>query len=123
MTLIKDKKKYIDTLSNFTFEEYFSSTDSEIKGLRFNRELEIFLKNKLIYSIALAKRKDDYFVKVSASVDETLSKEVVIRNKNLKEDIENAGSILKVQGTAKAFNKKASHWVYKIYKSSYEGLI
>ncbi len=119
----KNKEKYADYLGNLVFEDYFAITDSEIRNLQFTNRLKVHLKNKLIYTIALAKKGNDHFIKIDAAVDETLPKEVVIRKENAKEDIKNAGDIFEIQSKARHFNKRKSNWVYKIYKSSYEGLV
>ena len=119
----KEKENYADFLKNLVFANYFTTTDLETKNLKFTRKISVHLKNKLIYNIALAKKGDDYFVKIDASVDETIPKEVVIRKDNAKEDIENAGNIFEIQSKARFFNKRKSNWIYKIYKSSYEGLV
>ena len=119
----KEKENYANHLANLVFQEYFTKTDSKIRDLRFTNNVSVHLKNKLIYNIAFAKKGDDHFVKINASVDETIPKEVIIRKENAKEDIQNAGNIFKTQSKARLFNKRKSNWIYKIYKSSYENLI
>ena len=119
---IENQEDYTNQLESLTFEDYFTPNDSEIQNLKFNRELTVHLKNQLVYNMALAKKGDDHFIRIKASMDD-VPKELVIRKDNAKEDLDNANDIIEVQKKAKHINQQKSNWVYKIYKSSYEALV
>ena len=119
----KDKiDEYINGINKLKFEDYFTPTDPEISILSFNRSVEIQLKNKLIYKMSFARKKDDYFVKLRALIDE-MPEKIVVSKDDGKDKLQNIENIVNAQRDAQRINLNKGPWVYQMDKSNYEKVI
>jgi hypothetical protein len=114
-------EEFINNLGHLSFEDYFRPKDSTVSSLNFEKEVELKMNNKLIYKLALAKSKTDYFLRLQALVDEAPSRIVVNQDAN-KEELQKIEDTIKVQGQAQRVNLELSPWVYKISKEKFEKL-
>ena len=103
-------------------DDYYDHADATVSSLNFNKDIEIQLKNKLIYKIKLARRKEDHYVKIVALVGEIPSK-IVVSKDDGEEKLNNIQSVINAQKDAHSFNRGRASWVYKIDKSSYERIV
>ena len=114
-------EKYSKNFTSLGFDDFYSRQDSEIQSLRFARSVSLHLQNKLIYEIGLAKKKKDYFVKMSASVKEA-GQTLVVKKDDGDQKLKDIGNIIEAQTAAQRFNLEKGSWVYKVSKSLYEKL-
>ena len=122
----KFKKEKIDEYSKkFTslrFDDFYSHSDSEVQALNFSKKVTLWLKTKLMYEISLAKKKKDYFVKMSAGV-EAEHQNIIVNKDDGEEKLKDIGDVIEARTSAQRFNMEKGRWVYKINKSLYEKLI
>ena len=64
-------EEYARGLRLLRFDDAFGPTAPVLEGLNFNRSLRIRMKNRLVYEVALARRGEDHFARVHASIDES----------------------------------------------------
>ena len=120
--LKKEKvEEFIGGLAHLRFEEFYAPTDEDVRGLTFNKNLKVQLKNKLIYNIDLAQDKDKYFVKMGATLDE-VPNNFVVRQDDSKEKLLDIENMVKAQGQAQKVNLEKGFWVYKVNKPTFEKL-
>ena len=118
----KDKvQEYLQSFSSLTFEDYYAHAEPDVQALNFNKDIKIHLKNKLIYKVSLAKKKEDHFLKLNVLVDE-IPKQVVVRKDDGKEKLQSIEDIIKAQGDANRINQEKGNWIYEVDKSVYEKL-
>ena len=115
-------EEYVKNLALLKFDDFFTPGETEVQALKFNRKVRIQMKNKLVYQISLAKKKDSYFAKLNALVHE-LPEKVVVRQDDDKEKLQQIEGMIKAQEVAQKVNREKSAWVYKIDKSSYENIV
>lgn len=118
----KKVENYFANFSSLRFSDYYKHSDGEVKDLKFSKNVKVRLNNKLIYSLDFAKKKDDYFVKLNALLNE-IPGQVVVHQDDGKEKLKNIEDMVKAQGTAQQFNFEKGGWVYKIDKAVYEKLV
>ena len=112
-------EEYAKNFSGIRFDDFLESSNSKVRSLKFNKDVKIQLKNKLIYNVSLAKDKEDYFVRLNALVNEVPDRIVVHQNDG-KEKYKHIEDMVKAQGTAQKVNREKGSWVYKVDKSVYE---
>ena len=115
-------QEYVQSFSSLTFDDYYAHTEPDVRTLNFNKDIKIQLKNKLIYKVSLAKKKEDHFLKLNVLVDE-IPKKIVLRKDDGKEKLQSIEDIVKAQGDAHRLNREKGNWVYKIDKSVYKKLV
>lgn len=116
----KDKaKEYATNFSSLKFEDFYSLSEPKIKNLSFDKNIKIKLKNKLVYSVSLAKSKDDHFVKLSALFEEPQTQFVVGREDG-KEELQKIEDTILAQEEAQRTNLEKGAWIYKVDKSVYD---
>ena len=115
-------KEYSKNFTSLRFEDFYSPVDSEVRALKFAKKVSLSLKNKLTYEMSLTKKKKDYFVKVSAGVDD-VRQNIVVGKEDGEEKLKDIGNILEAKTSAQRFNLEKGRWVYKIEKSLYEKLV
>tara|TARA_Y100000590_G_C15614006_1_gene974994 strand:+ start:259 stop:1287 length:1029 start_codon:yes stop_codon:yes gene_type:complete len=114
-------KDYLQGLSNLRFEDFLTVTEPKAQGLKFSKDVEIELKNKLVYKISMAEEGDDYFVRLAALLNEA-PKQFVVKKDDGKEELQKIEDVLKAQAEAQKLNMEKGAWVYKVNKSVYEKL-
>lgn len=114
-------EEYTKNFSFVKFNDFYPVTDSKVKSLKFDKNVKLQLKNKLIYKISLAHEKDEHFVKLSALLEEA-PKKFVVRQDDGKEELQKIEDVIKAQGEAQKINIERGVWVYKVDKSVYEKL-
>ncbi len=112
-------KSYFNTFNLLRFDDFYKYDDQLINGLKFKKTVKIQLKSKLIYLLSFAKKKDRYYVKAMAKVDEVPSK-ISISKDDGKEKLQSIEDIVKAQGEAQKFTLSRGEWVYQIDKATYE---
>ena len=118
----KDKaKEYSKSFVSLKFDDFYSHGEPEVQALNFAKKVSLQLKNKLIYEVRLAKKKKDYFVKLSARVDE-VPPNIVLKKDDGEEKLKDIGNIIEAKTSAQRFNLKKGRWVYGINKSLYDKL-
>ena len=115
-------EEYFGNFSSIRFDDYYSYSDSKVRGLNFNQDIKVQLKNKLVYKLNLAAQKDNYFIKVSALVNE-MPKRVTVSKDDGAKKLKNIDDMFKAQGEAQRFNREKGSWVYKIDRPFYEKLV
>ena len=115
-------EEYFKSFTSLSFEEFYSSNDSEVQRINFVNKIKIQLKNQLIYEIKLAKHKKDYFVRVRAKAEE-MNQTFVVKKDDGEEKLKNIGNIIEAKTFAQRFNLEKEPWIYKIEKSLYEKLV
>ena len=114
-------KDYLQGLSNLRFEDFLTVTEPKAQGLKFSKDVEIELENKLVYKISMAEEGDDYFVRLAALLNEA-PKQFVVKKDDGKEELQKIEDVLKAQAEAQKLNMEKGAWVYKVNKSVYEKL-
>ena len=115
-------KEYAKGLSSLRFEDFYPHSEASVRSLSFDREVKVQLKNKLVYKMNLAKKDQDYFVKLNALVNE-IPKQVVVRKEDGKERMQDIERMIEAQGDARRINRERGSWVYRVDKSTYEKLV
>ncbi len=115
-------EEYVRNLSFLKFDDFFTPQESEVQTLRFNRKVRIQMKNKLVYQLSLAKKKDSYFAKLNALVHD-LPDKVIVRQDDDKEKLQEIEGMIKAQEVAQKVNQEKSAWVYQINKDAYENIV
>ena len=115
-------QEYSKSFTSLRFDDFYSHGDSEVQALKFAKKVRLQLENKLTYEINFARKKKDYFAKVSAGVEEG-PKNIVLKKDDGEEKLKDIGNIIEAQTSAKRFNLEKGRWVYKISKSVYEKLV
>jgi hypothetical protein len=118
----KKFNEYIANLSNLKFEDFLTITDPKAQGLQFTKEIQVELKNKLIYKISLAQESKEHFVKLRALLDEA-PKQFVVRQQDGKEELQKIEDVIRAQGDAQKLNNEKAAWIYKVNKSTFEKLV
>jgi len=114
--------EYYESFSDLKFNDYFKTSDLDVKNLNFNKFVKIQLKSKLIYNMMLAQNKDRYFVKLNVLVDE-MPKQILVNRDAGKEELQNIEDMIKAQSNAQKINMEKANWVYQIDKSIYENIL
>jgi hypothetical protein len=119
--MIKEEKleEYKNKIKNLRFQEYYTPNDTQVTSLNWSKELNVQMKNKLIYNVKLAKKKDDYFLKLLAKIDEMPNK-VTISQKDGEEKLKSIDNMVKAQVEAQKVNSQVSRWIYKIDKETFD---
>ena len=115
-------EEYVKNFAFLRFDDFFTPGETEVRTLKFNRKIRIQMKNKLVYQLSLAKKKDSYFAKLNALVHE-LPDKVVVRQDDDKEKLQKIEGMIKAQEVAQKINREKSAWIYKIDKSVYEDIV
>lgn len=118
----KNFENYLSGLKDLRFESFLTATEPKAQGLKFNKKIEIKLKNKLVYNLNLAREKGEHFVKVFASLDEVPGQFVVNKNDG-KEELQKIEDVIRAQGDAQKTNRQKGAWVYKVDKEIYNKLL
>lgn len=114
-------KNYINGLQGINFDSYISSSSPTVNSLSFLKNVQVEFKNKLIYNLSLAQNENEYFVKISALLNESNSSLLINQNDG-DEDLKKVQEVIDAQAQAQSFNMEKGSWVYKIKKSVYEKL-
>ena len=114
-------EEYTGSFSSIQFDDFFSIDEPQIRSLSFDRDIKIHLKNRLIYRVSLAKDKEDYFVRLSALMEDPQKKFVVSQNDG-KEELKKIEDVIQAQEKAQKINSERAPWVYKVDKAVYEKL-
>ncbi len=112
-------EEYAKSFSNIRFEDFYTITEPKVQSLDFDKDIKIQLKNKLIYKMSLAKDKEDYFLKLTALLEEAPT-QFVVKQDDGKEELQKIEDTIKAQGDAQRINMEKGAWVYKVDKSTYE---
>ena len=115
-------QEYSKNFASLRFDDFYPHGDSEVRKLKFAKKVRLQLKNKLTYEINLAKRKKDYFIKMSAGVVE-VPQNIVLKKDDGEEKLKDIGNIIEAKTSAQRFNLEKGRWVYKINESLYEKLV
>ncbi|MCY4643800.1 MAG: DUF4340 domain-containing protein [Bacteriovoracales bacterium] len=114
--------EYVGSFSSVGFEDYYSYSDPKVRGLNFNKQIRVLLKNKLIYRMGLAKDKKNHFIKLNASIDES-SQKIVIHKDDGQDKLKNIEDVVKAQGKAQRINLERGGWIYQIDEATYKKLV
>lgn len=120
-----DKEKtsqYVSGVGSLMFLDFFSPQDPKVQGITFDHNVKVTLKNKVVYQLGAAKYNNEYFLKISALVDE-MPESIEISRNDSKEKIKGVEDMMKAQGRAQRFNLDYANWVYKINQATYERLL
>ena len=115
-------EKYSKNFTSLRFDDFYSHDDSEVQSVNFTKKVKVQLENRLIYKVDLAKSKKNYFVKVSAGVEE-IPEKFVVKKDDGEEKLKDIGNIIEAKTSAQRFNLEKGRWVYKINKSLYDKLV
>ena len=115
-------EEYAKNVISLRFDDFYSHKDSEVQAINFIKKVKIQLKNKLVYEVNLAKRKKDYFAKMSVQVKEA-GQTFVVKKDDGEEKLKDIGNIIEAKTSAQRFNLEKGPWVYKIDKSLYDKLV
>ena len=69
----KFKKKvdqFAESFSSIRFLDYFSYNDDTVRSITYDHDIKVKLLNNLVYQVSLAKKQDDYFVKLAAVAED-----------------------------------------------------
>jgi hypothetical protein len=113
---------YISGLKNVWFDDFFPTSDESVKSVRFDKSVQIKLKNKLTYDLKLGEKGGKYFVKASALASEVPNKVVVDQSAGI-EELSEVGNMIEARQTANQYNLEKGAWVYQLDKSNYEKLV
>ena len=115
-------KEYFSHFENLKFKDYFRHNEKEVVGLRFDKTVEIRLKNKLIYKLTFSRKGKKYFVKINALLDE-MPKQIVVEKDDGDEKLAGIQAMVDAQAQAQRINLERSIWVYLIDEDVYKKLI
>ncbi|TDJ08494.1 MAG: DUF4340 domain-containing protein [Deltaproteobacteria bacterium] len=125
-----DKSKYsgenieeaVENLQKVEFDDFFHASDAKVSNLKFNRGANIFLNNKMIYKLALARDKNRYFLKAHATLAE-IPEDIVLNPQGGNENLKAVNDMIKVQSGAQNFNLRFKNWVFEISEYEYNKFI
>ena len=115
-------KEFFSHFKNLKFKDYFRQNEKEVAGLHFDMDVEIRLKNKLIYKLGLSRKKKKYFVKINALLDE-IPEKVVIKKDDGDEKLADIQAMVDAQTRAQKINREKGIWVYLIDEDVYKKLL
>lgn len=118
----KKVKKIAEKFSNIHFTDFYAVTEPRVQSIKFDKNIKIQLKNKLVYNLSLAEDKDEHLLKLNAFLEDVPSQFVVGRDDS-KEELQKIEDVIKAQGDAQRVNSERAAWVYKLDKSTYEKII
>ncbi|MFW5887667.1 MAG: DUF4340 domain-containing protein, partial [Bacteriovoracia bacterium] len=70
-------KDYFKHFTNISFDNFYDFDDQSVTHINFDTDIELCLKNYLVYKLALGKNDKEHFLKISALVDEVADKIIV----------------------------------------------
>lgn len=112
-------EEYTKSFSSIRFKDFYTIREPKVQSLDFDKVIKIQLKNKLIYKMSLAKDKEDYFLKLTALLEEAPT-QFVVKQDDGKEELQKIEDTIKAQEEAQRINMEKGAWVYKVDKSTYE---
>lgn len=121
----KFKKEKVDqfaeSFSSIRFLDYFSYNDDTVRSITYDHDIKVKLLNNLVYQVSLAKKQDDYFVKLAA-VAEDVPEKIMVKKDDGKKELKKIEDIISAQQKAQKINLEKGGWVYKVDKSVYDKL-
>ena len=115
---------YFSKFSRLRFDEFYKFNEDDVRGLSFDSDIKVYLKNKLIYKLSLSKKKDDHFLKVNALIQNIPNEIILNRSEAIdKEKIQEIEDITQARVRAEQFNLNKGSWVYKVSPSIFEDLV
>jgi hypothetical protein len=102
-------------LSFLSFDEVFLGDDEQVAGLSFSPRLRIDLKDTSGYTLALAERGEDTYLKISGfhPVDR-----VMVERDETDEELQEKRDLLARANEINGFNNFHGSWVYKLNTST-----
>ena len=115
---------YFSKFSRLRFDEFYKFNEDDVRGLSFDSDIKVYLKNKLIYKLSLSKKKDDHFLKVNA-LTQNIPNEITLNRFEAidKEKIQEIEDMTQARVRAEQFNLNKGSWVYKVSPSIFEDLV
>jgi hypothetical protein len=112
-----EMNKIKGVLTYLRFDEVFVADDSEVRGLGFQMNLEVELKDSSGYRLATAKKGDKSFLRISGFHKVT---GVQVSRDETEEELEEKADILERSAEIESFNSFHGSWVYQISDTTAE---
>ena len=112
--------EYVIGLGTLRFEDVFAMGDAEVQGLTFDKNLTVRLSEGLIYRAMFAKKGEDHWVRVVASVHEEQTAAPQGEASGTAPSVE---AIVLAQSRAERMNRQHGPWIYKVSQSTFERMI
>jgi hypothetical protein len=115
-------KDYVKSFKNIRFTRFYTHSDKEVQNLKFDTDINIELKNKIVYKLSLASKNDKYFAKINALTNE-IPDNVVVKKDDGLDKLMNIEEMINAKGNAQAINLEKGNWIYEIDKSTKEKIV